>query len=365
MSHVLSQLSQLPKMPRIVTWIGKAQDANEVKRLTKHDSVLAFATVQSIKGLREKLPKGTKEFHLAVIDEAHHYGEKNKWRDWVEKAWRVKSLLGLTATPKRLDRTELPFQTKHDHNITFRSLVEQQILACPTYHAVQTHDLIKGLGAFHKTHAISDFETKGIKHFNQPGRNQLIARDLASRLNIGPTLVFCASKEHADNLEEALKREGVPSGQVRSIHSGDTLKDRDTVQQWFRAERVERRILLNCKLYIEGFDMPDIHTIVLARPTLSPTYWMQMVGRGVRKPESHETFTIIEYVDKYQDRKWGALRASFYLLQDDGLDKWEELYNGDPMVLENGGDRIADWNRKTKQRYNRIIQKLARQSEAA
>ena len=364
-SPVLSQLSQTKEPYRTILWIGNARSIDVLEDLNKNESVIAFATVQSLIKLREKLPHGTKQFDFAVIDEAHHYGDGNKWRDQIERVWKFKQLLGLTATPERLDGRELPFGNDHDAGITFRSLVEQGLLACPEYESVKTNDLITGLGPFTRTKAINYFETQGIKYFDQPVRNRVIAQHLAQQQDLGPTLVFCATKDHADKLAEALKHEGVSPEQTRSIHSDNSLKYRGETLQWFRAGGKKRRILLNCKLYIEGFDMPDIHTIVLARPTLSPTYWMQMIGRGVRTTDSHNTFTIIEYVDKYEDPKWDALRASFYLLRDDGLDKWQKLYNSDLSALEHGRKRIAEWNRETQQLYKPILRKLARHSEAA
>lgn len=362
MSPVLSQLSQLRQMPRITTWIGKAQSVDVVDELKQHESVLAFATVQSITALRNRLPHGMTKFNLIVVDEAHHYGYGGKWRGMIHDACKNKTFLGLTATPERLDGRELPFYNEHNAGITFRSLVEQGRLACPSYKPVETKDLIRGLGPFSRAKAINYFETQGVKYFDRPKRNCIIARDLANRLDLGPTLVFCATKDHADHLAEAIRYTGVPSEQVKSIHSTHTLEERRDTLDWFRAGRGERRILLNCKLYIEGFDMPDIRTIVLARPTLSPTYWMQMIGRGVRKTVTHDTFTIIEYTDDYEEPKWDALRASFYLLRDEGLDKWRELYDNVSLA---DGQQIADWNRETQQIYKRILLELARHSEAA
>ncbi|MDH4186774.1 MAG: DEAD/DEAH box helicase family protein [Nitrospira sp.] len=357
-SSVLSQLSNLKVSFRTIVWIGNAKSMDVLQDLNKNESVIAFATVQS--KLREKLPHGTKQFDLVVVDEAHHYGNGNTWRKQIEEVWKIKQLLGLTATPERLDGENLPFDVKHGDDITFRSLVEQGILACPKYESVKTTGQIKGLRPFSKKF-FAYFESQGIKQFDQDDRNRFIAKDLAQRTDLGPTLVFCATKAHADRLAEALKHEGVSPDQTRSIHS-DSLEDRGETLQWFGAGGMKRRILLNCKLYIEGFDMPDIRTIVLARPTLSPTYWVQMIGRGVRKIDDHDRFTIIEYTDDYEDPKWDAHRASFYLLHDKGLDKWRELQDN---VSSADGQQITDWNLETQQIYKRILRKFARHSKAA
>ena len=41
-------------------------------------------------------------------------------------------------------------------------------------------------------------------------------------------------------------------------------------------------VLLNFGVFTEGFDAPECDTVVMARPTRSPTLYLQMIGRGTR-----------------------------------------------------------------------------------
>ena len=349
-SHLSSREIQIP----LLFWVGSAKSTEEAKQLRRADPCMAFATIQSVNNLRNELT-GRSTFDLVVIDEAHHIGAP-KWRTAIRKACcsGTGSLLGLTATPERLDEVELPFnEPRHDGGVTFRTLVERGILAVPKYQAVQTKRTVSlGLPSQRNVAAAQRYFETNIKVFDEPSRNRFIARDLAKR-DSGQTLVFCATKNHADNLEGELKQAGLPHDQVRSVHSELSITKRAEALEWFRAAGSKPRILLNCKLYIEGFDMTDVRTIVLARPTLSPTYWVQMIGRGVRRSPEHASFDIIEYTDTYEEEKWDALRASFYLLHDKGLEWWQDLRTRWPDSIE--PEQIKKRNRITQNIYAKMI----------
>jgi len=353
-SVVLSRLSVKAITVPVIFWVGGAKSKDEVKQLGRTDPCLAFATVQSLDSLRQELV-GRSTFDLVVVDEAHHLGAQ-RWGTVIREACRRGSggLLGLTATPKRLDEMELPFNEEiHDGGVTFRTLVEQNILAIPQYEAVQTEgDRITVSGTpRNEGEARRYFERNVGMFFDKPWRNRFIARDLARR-KLGQTLVFCATKDHADCLAQELREAGLPQDQVRSVHSGCAVSDRAKALEWFRVRGVDTRLLLNCKLYIEGFDMTDFQTVVLARPTLSPTYWVQMIGRGVRRSQEHPIFDIIEYTDTYEEERWDALRASFYLLHDKGLEWWQELRERWPDSAE--PELIKEWNRLTRKAYDKM-----------
>lgn len=354
-SVVLSQLSSSGINVPIIFWVGSAKSTDEAKKLGRPDPCIAFATVQSLNNLRQAL--GRRTFDLVVVDEAHHIGAP-RWSTNIRDACRSKTgcLLGLTATPDRLDDIKLEFNEPHHYGgVTFRTLVEQGILAIPKYQTVQTKggQITDLRYARNAAAARKNFEN-GIGAFDRDWRNSFIAQDLAQR-DSGQTLVFCATKEHADNLQRELIKVGLPEDQVRSVHSGRTINERADALEWFRAQGSKSRFLLNCKLYIEGFDMADVSTVVLARPTLSPTYWVQMIGRGVRLSTNHPSFDIIEYTDNYEEKRWSALRASFYLLHDEGPQWWRKIREEWPDSTK--PRQINSWNKKTHDIYSKIFAK--------
>ena len=67
-------------------------------------------------------------------------------------------------------------------------------------------------------------------------------------------------------------------------------------------------MLVNCKVFVEGFNCKDIETIFLTRPTMSAVLYCQMVGRGTRIVGSKTTFNLVEFSDqlaKYTDKLAG------------------------------------------------------------
>lgn len=89
-------------------------------------------------------------------------------------------------------------------------------------------------------------------------------------------LIFCSGIEHSDNVETILNGWGFP---IMSVTSKDNTK-RDHAIEEFQAGRL--RGLSNNNILTTGFNHPPVDAIAMLRPTMSPTLWVQMLGRGTR-----------------------------------------------------------------------------------
>ncbi len=124
-------------------------------------------------------------------------------------------------------------------------------------------------------------------------RNNAIIRSLME-LDSGETaLLFATSVENARVLA-LLSYHGIESRAV----SGDTDPSaRRRYVEDFKAKRV--RVLTNYNVFTEGFDVPSVDAVYIARPTFSPNVYQQMVGRGLRGPRNggKETVHIVNVAD--------------------------------------------------------------------
>ena len=153
---------------------------------------------------------------------------------------------------------------------------------------------------------------QALSKFNNKERNRFIADYWQSIF--GRTLVFAVDIKHANALAEAF--DGVcPKDQIQVVHSGEiprrvpskvypdngkslSTEERRRIHQQFG--RGEIQILISVNIYTMGVDFPAVETLFMARPTLSPVLYSQMLGRGLRGPAfgGTKSVRVIDFADQ-------------------------------------------------------------------
>ena len=109
------------------------------------------------------------------------------------------------------------------------------------------------------------------------------------------TLVFCVDLAHISNLTATFRRHGVDAKFI----TGDTPKQvRNERLDAFRNQKYP--VLLNCGVFTEGTDIPNIDCVLLARPTKSRNLLVQMIGRGMRLYPAKQNCHVIDMVASLQ-----------------------------------------------------------------
>lgn len=257
-----------------------------------------------------------KKYKLIVIDEAHH-SAADTYREFFDYPIGI---LGLTATPHRMDKLGLPFQ-KVSYSITFRELVRRGVVLLPKFlPEVRTNLNIE----------VSSLQDDAqLAKFNSRERNQLIARYLfqeAEKHNFKKVIVFAGTNAHVERLYDIIKKENVRSKQpfehVGYIYGGnhnDKNLSNENYLKWHHSQ--VSSILINCKILNEGYDDPNIDTVVMATPTNSILYYLQCIGRVVRTPEDYKNAKayVLEIVDQlpnvsyHIDNRWLFAEISDFL----------------------------------------------------
>jgi DNA repair protein RadD len=221
---------------------------------------------------------------LVIVDEAHHCPAAT-YQAILER-FPDSQILGMTATPCRRDGRGL--------GSLFDSLIE-----CP-----QVEELIKlGHLVGTKVYAPSTPNLKGIA----TAQGDYVVSQLAARVNtdklVGDivshwlrlgerrkTVVFATNVAHSIHLKEEFGKAGVKAEHI----DGKTPKDlRDDILARLSAGDLE--LVTNCQVLTEGWDMPDLGCIVLARPTKSMGLYRQMVGRGLRPIEGKSNCLVLDH----------------------------------------------------------------------
>ena len=242
---------------------------------------VVVASVQSLVAKGGGRPRYTKfqpsEFGTIVFDEAHHSPAKS----WLIVRKHFLSnpkcrLVGLTATPGRSDKRNLgKLFDKVAAQMDIIEAISQGWLVPVRQSLVQ----VKNLDYSHVPLVGSDF--------SEPELNELMSKSAAVHSVVTPvldrcgdrkTLIFAAGVEHAHALAEQINY--YKPGACAVVHGRTPPEKRREIMQSFREGRFQ--FLSQCAIATEGFDVPDISLIVMARITLSRTFYLQALGRGTR-----------------------------------------------------------------------------------
>jgi ATP-dependent helicase IRC3 len=143
------------------------------------------------------------------------------------------------------------------------------------------------------TGATGDFQSGALsKVINTDETNELVIKAWRAKAkDRHSTLIFCVDLSHVTNLTAMFRESGINAQFV----TGDTPnKVRSARIDAFR--NGEFPVLLNCGVFTEGTDIPNIDCVLLARPTKSRNLLVQMIGRGMRLHAGKENCHIIDMV---------------------------------------------------------------------
>jgi len=270
----------------------KAQNPDAIVGIEKADEIasddctIVVATVQTLTGprLNRFVTKFGRRIALFVIDEAHHAAAPT-YRAILDKILLKRPdalVIGFTATPNRGDGAQLTeiFSTIV-YQMDARAAIEAGYLVPVRSYAVSTLTDLDTVAS-----RAGDFVLGQLAEaVDTDERNAAVLEAYQTLVPGKKTLVFAASVEHARNIAQLFKDAGIKA----AFASGDTPQgEREAIVAGFRGTKID--VLVNCGLYLEGFDVPSIEAIVNARPTKSTTLYTQVTGRGLRPLDSEAFF---------------------------------------------------------------------------
>ncbi|MBR3224438.1 MAG: DUF3427 domain-containing protein [Atopobiaceae bacterium] len=256
-----------------------------------------FCSIQSLNSrkLTETLPAN--QYDYIVVDEFHHAAAPSYRR--LLSYFKPKTLLGLTATPERLDgESILPwFDNRIAAEIRLPEAIDRKLL-CP-FHYFGVSDEVD-LSTVRWTRG--GYDTKELENVFVFKREIALKRvrmvidavvKYTADVNDMCGLGFCVSKEHARFMAEQFNAAGIPA---IALTSDDSHEARIAARG--RLESGEVKIIFVVDLYNEGVDIPQVKTVLFLRPTDSLTIFIQQLGRGLRlSPETgKECLTVLDFI---------------------------------------------------------------------
>lgn len=233
----------------------------------------------------------TGDYDWVIYDECHRaaalsYKNLESQINFVRK-------MGLSATPERLDSKDLDLGNIF-YQISFRELVDLGFLSEPDVQIIHTGQ------TFQFTLSGGDISKRALKKLNNPERNKAIMTEvLKDGVENRKILIFGVDIEHICELRDIVEEKF--EGKCFFVHSKLSKKERDSNLIAFG--KAKSAVLCNCEVFTEGYDQPDITDIVMGRPTVSKSLWVQMVGRGARiikgVKDSFKLWIPIDDLNKY------------------------------------------------------------------
>jgi len=248
-------------------------------------------------------------YDYIIVDEFHHAAATSY--QTLLQYYSPKILVGLTATPERMDNLDILgyFGGKIAAEIRLPEAIDRNLLAPFHYFGItdtiDLEDVIWSKGGYDK-HTLSE------KYTGNRERAKHVASSLeryVTDINTVIGLGFCVSIDHAIFMSDMFNETGIPSGYL----TGESdQKTRNSIQS--QLVKGEIRFIFVVDLYNEGVDIPEINTVLFLRPTESMTVFLQQLGRGLRICEGKECLTVLDFVGRQHtnyrfDTKFKALTA--------------------------------------------------------
>ncbi|MFB1081667.1 DUF3427 domain-containing protein [Jeotgalibacillus sp. JSM ZJ347] len=247
-----------------------------------------FATVQTMSKNKTLKQFEQETFDYILIDESHRAGSDTYQRmiDYFKPAF----LLGMTATPERTDGYDL-FKLFH-YNIAYEIRLQEALeedMLCPFHYFGVTDLVIDG----------KESTTELFNHLLSEERvNQIIEKTNyyghSGERVCG--LVFCSSKREAYALSLELNKRGFRTVAL----TGDDSQEKRS-EEVTKLEEGQLDYILTVDIFNEGIDIPSINQVVMLRQTESSIIFIQQLGRGLRKHDTKDYVTVIDFIGNYQN----------------------------------------------------------------
>ena len=254
-----------------------------------------FASVQSLAsaGVLDSLKPD--QFDIIVIDEFHH-AEAKTYRQLLDH-FEPTELLGLTATPERADGVDVReafFGGRAASEIRLWHALDADLLVPFHYFGiddgVDLHDVAWGGPQGYNQEALAHVYVG--EAGQQRGEKILEAvRDKITDVNKMRALGFCASVAHAEFMTNVFNEAGISALTVTG--NTPTPLRRESIE---RLRNGDVNCIFAVDVFNEGLDIPQVDTVLMLRPTQSPTIFLQQLGRGLRRDKDKSVLTVLDFI---------------------------------------------------------------------
>jgi len=256
--------------------------------------------------------KTSEDFYdYIVVDEFHHAAAKSYQS--LLAYYQPKILLGLTATPERMDGKNILayLSNRIAAEIRLPEAIDRKLLCPFQYFGISDEIDLSNVhwvrGGYDKTELSNIFSLQSSSAEKRANHIINSINRYVNDIHAVHGLGFCVSVEHAKFMESHFKKNGIA---CLSLTKSSGTEERNTAKS--RLISGEIQFIFVVDLYNEGIDIPEVDTILFLRPTESLTVFLQQLGRGLRLSTGKECLTVLDFIGqankKYNfEEKFSAL----------------------------------------------------------
>ncbi len=274
-------------------------------------------------------------YDYIVIDEAHH-SQADSYRKLLTH-FSPQILIGLTATPERMDGRDLrpDFGGHISAEIRLPQALQAGLLTPFQYLCITDNTDLSDDSLWSGNKYNVERLSYRLCNKERVGRivdalHKYLADEYTCR-----ALCFCVNKKHADFMAKQLSLYGFNAYSLTS----DTPND---VRKRLTKDLREGNIHYLCvvDVFNEGIDIPEIDTVLFLRPTDSLTIFLQQLGRGLRFSVGKTELTVLDFVAQVNRKYDFASRFRALTLNSDKNikkqieDGFTMLPNGCSIIME-------------------------------
>lgn len=266
---------------------GKQKDTNK--------SVI-FASVMTI-GRKEYLNDkyfSRDYFDYIVIDEFHHAVNEGYKR--IVQYFNPKFMLGLTATPERMDGKNIYEICDYNvpYEISLKEAINKGILVPFHYYGIYDETDYTGI---HIVKGKYDEKELTEIYKNNNRRYDLIYK-YYNKYPSKQALGFCCSRQHAEDMAREFSKRGIPSVAVYSNSDGEFSEDREVAINKLKNQEI--KVIFSVDMFNEGLDIASLDMVMFLRPTESPVVFLQQLGRGLRTYKNKSYLNVLDFIGNYE-----------------------------------------------------------------
>lgn len=319
-----------------------------------------FASVQTLNNRLKELNLSPDFFDYIVIDECHHQ-KANSYRGIINY-FQPKVLLGLTATPERMDGGDIKedFHNRVAAEIRLPEALNRKLL-CPFQYfgitdSVDLHTLKWERGRYIASELTKLYTSSDRRVSEIIQALNKYTKDPEDVRAIG----FCSTIEHAKYMAEKFSLANFRADYLTS----ENTQNRSVLRQKLKNKEINYLFVVD--IFNEGVDIPEIDTVLFLRPTESLTIFLQQLGRGLRLADDKDSLTVLDFVGNARpeynfENKFRALIGKTNTpVKKEIEDNFPHLPLGCSIILEKKAKSVILDNIKKATNFNRnqIIQKI-------
>lgn len=272
---------------------------------------IIFASVQSL-GKSDSLKLFQPDyFDYIIIDEFHHAVAQNYQN--IIHYFKPKFLLGLTATPERLDSKDV--LAICDYNLVYEAPLKKAInqgwLVPFRYYAIfdetvnyETIDYRNG-----------KYQTTQLEEALSIHKRADLIFSHYKKYRSTRAMGFCMSKHHAEFMADYFVNHG---GSACAVYSGDEgVHNTAREEALSKLVKGEINVIFSVDMFNEGLDIASLDMVMMLRPTESPTIFLQQLGRGLRLYKDKHYLNVLDFIGNYKKANFspylmtGASKSQF------------------------------------------------------